>query len=312
MTSCIAWYLERSLVCACAAPAASLPVAVQFRQNVSSLADPPSLDEFSVEPPPEGGSVALKFVVSVHRARRYRPILRIGQRRESRRIVLRNPDEQAPRLNASRGGEGWAPRGFRPPTECTAAAPGYAPRAIAAPRRLPGWRTSSPASRPQLPNTTRGGGDQCSLTCGSGVRDPVVDRSPRLPGDAEDHRRDRESDERVGHIESERDHQRTENDSQTDVGVGASVVAIGHEGGAVEASACSRADEGSSHVAEEADRTCQGECEEVLRCLGVDDPHDRFVGGNAGADEDRQHDGKTRVALRSFRAQRERDARAPR
>ena len=54
--------------------------------------------------------------------------------------------------------------------------------------------------------------------------------------------------------------------------------------------------------------TCQGECEEVLGCLGVDDPHDRFIGGNAGADEDRQHDGKTRVALRSFRAQRERDA----
>ena len=65
------------------------------------------------------------------------------------------------------------------------------------------------------------------------VRDPVADRPPRLPGDAEDHRRDGESDQRVGHVESERDHHGTENDSETDVGVGAGVVAVGHEGGAV-------------------------------------------------------------------------------
>ena len=46
----------------------------------------------------------------------------------------------------------------------------------------------------------------------------------------------------------------------------------------------------------------------MLGCLGVDDPHDRFVGSNAGADEDRQHDGKTRVALGPLGAQCERDA----
>ena len=61
-------FLERSLVCARAAPAASLPVAVQIRQNVAPLADSPSLDELSVEPSPEGGSVALKLVVSGHHA----------------------------------------------------------------------------------------------------------------------------------------------------------------------------------------------------------------------------------------------------
>jgi hypothetical protein len=58
--------LERSLVCACAAPAASLPVAVQVRQNVAPLAGSPSLDELGVEPSPEGDSVALKLVVSGH------------------------------------------------------------------------------------------------------------------------------------------------------------------------------------------------------------------------------------------------------
>ena len=72
--------------------------------------------------------------------------------------------------------------------------------------------------------------------CVSGVRDPVADRVPRLPGDAENHCSNGEGDQRVSHVESERDHHGTENDSETDVGVGASVVAIGHEGGALEAS----------------------------------------------------------------------------
>ena len=45
----------------------------------------------------------------------------------------------------------------------------------------------------------------------------------------------------------------------------------------------------------------------MLRNLGVDDPHDGFVGGNAGTDEDRQHDSKARIAFRPLGAQRERD-----
>jgi hypothetical protein len=51
-----------------AAPAASPSVAVEVRQNVASLADPPSLDELKIEPSPEGGSVTLKLVVSGHGA----------------------------------------------------------------------------------------------------------------------------------------------------------------------------------------------------------------------------------------------------
>jgi hypothetical protein len=60
--------LERSLMAASAAPAATLPVAVQVRENVATLADSPPLDELPDEPSPEGGTVALKLVVSAHGA----------------------------------------------------------------------------------------------------------------------------------------------------------------------------------------------------------------------------------------------------
>ena len=49
-----------------AAPAASLLVAVQVRQNVALLADSPSLDELPDQLSPEGCSVALELVVSRH------------------------------------------------------------------------------------------------------------------------------------------------------------------------------------------------------------------------------------------------------
>lgn len=58
--------LERSLVRARAAPAASLRVAVQVRQNMAPLADTPPLDELSDEPSPESRSVSLELVVSGH------------------------------------------------------------------------------------------------------------------------------------------------------------------------------------------------------------------------------------------------------
>jgi hypothetical protein len=53
-------------VSARAAPAASLLVAVQVRQNVALLADSPPLDELPDQLSPEGCSVALGLVVSGH------------------------------------------------------------------------------------------------------------------------------------------------------------------------------------------------------------------------------------------------------
>jgi len=61
-------YLECAFVRARAAPAASLPVAVQLRQNVAPLADTPALDELGDEVSPEGSAVALELVVSRHGA----------------------------------------------------------------------------------------------------------------------------------------------------------------------------------------------------------------------------------------------------
>lgn len=171
--------------------------------------------------------------------------------------------------------------------------------------RARGAGSTTPATYPPHERIARGRGRR---TCASGVGDPVADRVPRLPGDAEDHCSDGEGDQRVSHVESERDHHGTENDSETYVGVGSGMISVRHESRAVESPACSCTDERSDEVAEEADRTCQGECNEVLGCLGVDDPHDGLVCSNAGTDEDRQHDGETRVPLGSLRAQCERHA----
>ena len=74
------------------------------------------------------------------------------------------------------------------------------------------------------------------------VRHPVADRVPRLPSDAEDDRRDDKGDERVSHVEAERDDRRAENNPKADVGVGTGVVSVGDEGGTVESPARPRSD----------------------------------------------------------------------
>ena len=98
--------LERSLVCACAAPAASLPVAVQIRENVASFADSPSLDELCDEPSPDSGSVALQLVVSGHGADgtfsvRFHPARALGEKRRLCRYTLRSASRCIAASNAS-------------------------------------------------------------------------------------------------------------------------------------------------------------------------------------------------------------------
>jgi hypothetical protein len=58
--------LELSLVSARATPAASELVAVQLRENMSSLADAPTLDELPNALSPEGCEVPLEFIVPGH------------------------------------------------------------------------------------------------------------------------------------------------------------------------------------------------------------------------------------------------------
>src|SRR5581483_5706459 len=50
---------------------------------------------------------------------------------------------------------------------------------------------------------------------------------PRVPGDLQDHERDREADYRVGDLRAERDDDRARNNPERDEAVDASVVAVG-------------------------------------------------------------------------------------
>src|ERR1039458_3900609 len=63
----------------------------------------------------------------------------------------------------------------------------------------------------------------------------TADCGPRLPADAQDDERDGQADKRVGDGGADGDNDRRGNDRQRDVGVRASVVAVGDERGAVEA-----------------------------------------------------------------------------
>src|ERR1035437_4930372 len=63
----------------------------------------------------------------------------------------------------------------------------------------------------------------------------TADCGPRLPADAQDDERDGQADKRVGDGGADGDNDRRGDDRQRDVGVRASVVAVGDERGAVEA-----------------------------------------------------------------------------
>ena len=71
---------------------------------------------------------------------------------------------------------------------------------------------------------------------------PAAYRLPGVPRDAQDHDRDREADQRIGDLEAERDDGGAGDDGQADVRVGAGVVAVGDQRGAVEPAARARTD----------------------------------------------------------------------
>src|SRR5512133_325359 len=71
----------------------------------------------------------------------------------------------------------------------------------------------------------------------------AADRAPRAPCDAQDDERDGQADEGVGDRGAQRDDRGRGDDAQRYVGVGAGVVAVGDEGGAVQAPAGARADD---------------------------------------------------------------------
>jgi hypothetical protein len=86
-----------------------------------------------------------------------------------------------------------------------------------------------------------------------------TDGLPALPGDAQDHQRDRQAHDRIQDGGADRDGCRAGDHRQADVGVGAGVVAVGDQRSAVQAPACARADLRREDVAEEPDRAGNGQ-----------------------------------------------------
>ena len=75
--------------------------------------------------------------------------------------------------------------------------------------------------------------------------------APRVPGDAQDHHGDAEADQRVCHLEADRDRDRARHDREAYVGVGACVGAVGDQRRAVEAMTGAAADDRRDPVARE-------------------------------------------------------------
>src|SRR5215218_3415609 len=90
-------------------------------------------------------------------------------------------------------------------------------------------------------------------------------RSPRLPRDAHDHERDRQTDQRVRDVETQRDHRGAFDHSEAHEGVGAGVVSVSDQRRAVEPMAGARADLRRDPVAGEPDRAREGERAEPVR-----------------------------------------------
>ena len=139
------------------------------------------------------------------------------------------------------------------------------------------------------------------------VRDSMPDRDPRLPGDSEDDRGNRERNQRIASIEAEGNNYGTEDDTEADERIYAGMVAVCDESGAVELPPCSGSHPGSDHVATKADQARQSERNQMTWPFGVDEALHGFVGSDAGRHEDRHDDRETCVPFGSIRAQHERD-----
>jgi hypothetical protein len=135
----------------------------------------------------------------------------------------------------------------------------------------------------------------------------MPDRDPRLPGDSEDDRGNRERNQRIASIEAEGNNYGTEDDTEADERIYAGMVAVCDESGAVELPPCSGSHPGSDHVATKADQARQSERNQMTWPFGVDEALHGFVGSDAGRHEDRHDDRETCVPFGSIRAQHERD-----
>ena len=84
-----------------------------------------------------------------------------------------------------------------------------------------------------------------------------------------------QADEGVGDLGAERDDDRAGDDRQAHEAIGPGVIAVGDQGGAVQAAAGAQADERGGLVAEEADGAGDAERQQVVDVLGIDEPVER-------------------------------------
>ena len=112
---------------------------------------------------------------------------------------------------------------------------------------------------------------------------------PRLPGDPEDQRGDREADERIGDLDAHGDHDGRGDDTERHEAVDTRVMAVGDQRRTVEPGAGAEPDPRRELVAGEADDSGGGEREQILEVLRMDEPAHGFEGRDAGRHEDREH-----------------------
>ena len=136
----------------------------------------------------------------------------------------------------------------------------------------------------------------------------TVHRAPRVPRDLEDHDGDRETDQGIGDRHTEGNHRSTGDHAQRDVSVGTGMVSVGDESRTVETAPRAGPDARRDLIADEPDHSGHRECPEVCEVLRVDEPLDRRVERNAGADEDRGDDRESGEPLTACASQEERNA----
>ena len=95
-------------------------------------------------------------------------------------------------------------------------------------------------------------------------------------------------------------------DGEADEPVGAGVIAVGDERGALEPAPRAQADHRRDLVPHEADGPGDAERQQVVDVLRVEQAVDGLEGGDARAEEDRRDDEVARALLRADRAQQER------
>src|SRR5262249_11421687 len=105
--------------------------------------------------------------------------------------------------------------------------------------------------------------------------------------------RDDQADERIGARQAETDEGGAGEDAKGDESVHAGMLAVGDEGGALQAVSGADADLGGDLVADEADDPGRSEQPQVRERARVAEALDRLKQRDHGADEDHEHDGES-------------------